>query len=171
MQNPNFQFFDEYKSFDTNFLIFYIRYIGSSSNTCFVKGTCKIFIKKKIGTERSERFDFLSVRLSQLGLYMDVLLTGVMNDKDVKNGERDARETFRRNPYEKLKTFSQNARYRLIDMFKDFDKDQSNTITKEEFARGLEVTHKFNIQPTMNAAYGMQESIFYSIMISSLRLI
>lgn len=76
---------------------------------------------------------------------MDVLLTGVMNDKDVKNGERDARETFRRNPYEKLKTFSQNARYRLIDMFKDFDKDQSNTITKEEFARGLEVTHKFNI--------------------------
>lgn len=117
-------------------LYFYIRYIGPSFKSGLVNGTCKRLIKKSIGAVNSVRY------LPQLGLYidiLDVLFTGVMNDKDIKNGEREARETFRRNPYEKLKMFSHNARYRLIDMFKDFDKDQSNTITKEEFAQGLQV--------------------------------
>ncbi|XP_053392658.1 leucine-rich repeat-containing protein 74B-like [Mercenaria mercenaria] len=70
-----------------------------------------------------------------------VIHAGVIMDKDEKKqgGEKEILETFRRNPYEKLKKYVKASGYRLIDLFKDFDKDGSDTITKEEFIRGLEL--------------------------------
>ena len=66
--------------------------------------------------------------------------SGVIMDKDdIVEAEKEALETFRRNPYEKLKKYVKSSGYRLIDLFKDFDKDGSDTITKEEFIKGLEV--------------------------------
>ncbi|WAR18833.1 CDPK1-like protein, partial [Mya arenaria] len=48
-------------------------------------------------------------------------------------------ETFRRHPFEKLRKYVQSAGYRLVDLFRDFDKDGSCTITFEEFERGLKM--------------------------------
>ncbi|KAH3848178.1 leucine-rich repeat-containing protein 74B-like [Dreissena polymorpha] len=69
---------------------------------------------------------------------LTVLHAGLVNDHEMtENGT--ILETFRRNPYEKLKKHIRSSGYRLIDLFKDFDKDGSNTITKEEFTRGLQL--------------------------------
>ncbi|KAL4238467.1 Leucine Rich repeat [Mactra antiquata] len=62
---------------------------------------------------------------------------GVLADRDAINIMHDPTETFRRNPFEKLKKYVRDAGYRLVDLFRDLDKDQSNTVTKEEFTRGL----------------------------------
>jgi Ca2+-binding EF-hand superfamily protein len=66
---------------------------------------------------------------------------GVIMDKEniAEGADKEVLETFRRNPYEKLKKYVKSAGYRLIDLFKDFDKDGSETITTEEFTKGLEV--------------------------------
>ena len=55
----------------------------------------------------------------------------------------DVQETFRRNPYEKLRNYCKSAGYRLMDLFKDFDKDGSMTISRDEFERGLNVKFVF----------------------------
>lgn len=68
---------------------------------------------------------------------LTIVHAGMVNDSEMQMYEREVQETFRRNPYEKLKKHIRASGYRLMDLFKDFDKDGSNTITKEEFTRGL----------------------------------
>ena len=53
--------------------------------------------------------------------------------------EVQARESFQRDPFGKLKTYCRQAGYRLIDLFKDLDKDGSMTISQSELVYGLKV--------------------------------
>ena len=53
--------------------------------------------------------------------------------------EVQARETFQRDPFGKLKTYCKQAGYRMIDLFKDLDKDGSMTISQSELVYGLQV--------------------------------
>lgn len=66
-----------------------------------------------------------------------VIHAGIVSDKDDGGGSGDILDTFRRNPYEKLKKYIRSSGYRLMDLFKDFDKDGSNSISRDEFERGL----------------------------------
>ncbi|WAR18831.1 LR74A-like protein [Mya arenaria] len=50
-------------------------------------------------------------------------------------------ETFRRNPYEKLKKYVKSAGYRLVDLFRDLDKDGSCTISYDELEGGLKMAN------------------------------
>ena len=53
--------------------------------------------------------------------------------------EAEARESFQRDPYGKLRKYCKEAGYRLIDLFKDLDKDGSMSVSKEELTYGLKV--------------------------------
>ncbi|OWF38686.1 leucine-rich repeat-containing protein 74B-like [Mizuhopecten yessoensis] len=44
---------------------------------------------------------------------------------------------FRRDPINRLFEYAKDTGYRLIDLFKDFDKDKSNSISKDEFIIGI----------------------------------
>lgn len=44
-----------------------------------------------------------------------------------------------RDPMTKLRNYMKENGYRLIDLFRDFDKDSNNTISREEFIIGVEV--------------------------------
>lgn len=56
--------------------------------------------------------------------------------------EIQSRESFQRDPYGKLKNYCRKAGYRLIDLFKDLDKDGSMTISETELIYGLKVFNK-----------------------------
>ena len=45
-----------------------------------------------------------------------------------------------RDPMTKLKKYMRESGYRLIDLFRDFDKDGDNCITPEEFSIGIKVS-------------------------------
>ena len=45
-----------------------------------------------------------------------------------------------RDPMTKLKKYIRESGYRLIDLFRDFDKDCNNTISREEFVTGVRVS-------------------------------
>ena len=51
----------------------------------------------------------------------------------------EARESFQRDPFGKLRTYCRKAGYRLIDLFRDLDKDSSMSISREELIYGLKV--------------------------------
>ena len=54
--------------------------------------------------------------------------------------EVQTRESFQRDPFGKLKNYCRKAGYRLIDLFKDLDKDGSMNISLDELVYGLKVT-------------------------------
>ena len=62
-----------------------------------------------------------------------------MGEDNDMAGSGTLQETFRRDPYEKLKKYIRSSGYRLMDLFRDFDKDGSNAISRDEFERGLRV--------------------------------
>lgn len=60
----------------------------------------------------------------------------------------DPMEAFRRDPMTKLKQYVQDAGLRMLDLFKQFDKDQSMTVSREEFIKGITVNgHMMHWQP------------------------
>lgn len=68
--------------------------------------------------------------------------SGVVSDKE-EGFLNETMDTFRRDPYEKLKKYIRASGYRLMDLFRDFDKDGSNTISRDEFERGIKVSTVF----------------------------
>ena len=53
--------------------------------------------------------------------------------------DSEGKESFQRDPFGKLRSYCRKAGYRLIDLFRDLDKDSSMTITKDELINGLKV--------------------------------
>ncbi|KAL5008063.1 hypothetical protein ScPMuIL_013644 [Solemya velum] len=49
----------------------------------------------------------------------------------------DPLDAFKRDPMSKLKQYVAEAGYRLIDLFKDMDKDGSMSVSKDEFVKGI----------------------------------
>ena len=45
-----------------------------------------------------------------------------------------------RDPMTKLRKYIKESGYRLIDLFRDFDKDGNNTISRDEFIIGVQVS-------------------------------
>ena len=77
-------------------------------------------------------------------LYIYLCVAGVLMDtEDSVMTEKEVLDTFRRNPYRKIANYAKAAGYRLLDLFKDFDKDGSMTITKDEFENGIKVSRGF----------------------------
>ena len=50
-----------------------------------------------------------------------------------------------RDPMTKLKKYIKESGYRLIDLFRDFDKDGNNTISRDEFIAGVQVISLLNL--------------------------
>ncbi|GFR97330.1 leucine-rich repeat-containing protein [Elysia marginata] len=65
---------------------------------------------------------------------------GVSEDYKTQITELDPMEAFKRDPMTKLKEWLANAGYRLIDLMRTFDKDQSMTISIREFREGIAST-------------------------------
>lgn len=53
--------------------------------------------------------------------------------------EYDPKKALERDPMMKLKAFMAKSKFRMIDLFKEFDKDGSMSVTKDEFFKGLKV--------------------------------
>uniref|UniRef100_A0A2C9K8P8 EF-hand domain-containing protein n=1 Tax=Biomphalaria glabrata TaxID=6526 RepID=A0A2C9K8P8_BIOGL len=68
---------------------------------------------------------------------LEVIHGGILDDYRMEITEMDPMEIFRRDPFTKLKEWVAKAGYRLIDLLRHFDKDQSMTISTEEFRRGI----------------------------------
>nr|KAI8735300.1 leucine-rich repeat-containing protein 74A-like [Biomphalaria glabrata] len=71
---------------------------------------------------------------------LEVIHGGILDDYRMEITEMDPMEIFRRDPFTKLKEWVAKAGYRLIDLLRHFDKDQSMTISTEEFRRGIAST-------------------------------
>ncbi|XP_012945985.1 troponin C, skeletal muscle [Aplysia californica] len=71
---------------------------------------------------------------------LKVLHGGVLDEVKKEVVEIDPMEAFLRDPFTKLKEWVARAGYRLIDLLRHFDKDQSMTISIEEFREGIEAT-------------------------------
>ena len=54
----------------------------------------------------------------------------------------DPLHDFRKNPVGMLRDIAKEAGYRMIDLFKDFDKDGNSYISKDEFVMGIKVIFK-----------------------------
>ncbi|RUS85270.1 hypothetical protein EGW08_006971 [Elysia chlorotica] len=65
---------------------------------------------------------------------------GVNEDYKAQIAELDPMEAFRRDPMTKLKEWLSYAGYRLIDLMRTFDKDQSMSISIREFREGIAST-------------------------------
>ena len=48
-------------------------------------------------------------------------------------------------PFTKLKEWVERVGYRLVDVLRHFDRDQSLTISREEFKQGIEVSHTLHL--------------------------
>ncbi|KAK7103915.1 leucine-rich repeat-containing protein 74A-like isoform X2 [Littorina saxatilis] len=62
---------------------------------------------------------------------------GVLPDTKAREICMDPVEVFKRDPMTKLKEWVEQAGYRLIDLLRHFDKDQSMSISREEFVNGI----------------------------------
>ncbi|GFN83836.1 leucine-rich repeat-containing protein [Plakobranchus ocellatus] len=65
---------------------------------------------------------------------------GVNEDYRAQINDIDPMEAFKRDPMTKLKEWLSNAGYRLIDLLRHFDKDQSMSISIREFREGIAST-------------------------------
>ncbi|CAL1542617.1 unnamed protein product [Lymnaea stagnalis] len=75
---------------------------------------------------------------------LEVYHGGVLEDYKVEalvKVEVDPMEAFTRDPFTKLKEWVEKAGYRLIDLLRHFDKDQSMTISPEELRHGIAATN------------------------------
>ena len=71
-----------------------------------------------------------------------IIYGGILSDAPrVKKGgdDEDAEERLMKDPMHKLKKYVEDAGYRMIDLLKSFDKDQSFTISFEELKEGVNV--------------------------------
>lgn len=55
--------------------------------------------------------------------------------------EQDLGLEFENDPMTKLKRFAVEQRLRLVDVLRQFDRDHSNTLSKDEFIKGILVRH------------------------------
>ncbi|KAH9496164.1 hypothetical protein Btru_012183 [Bulinus truncatus] len=71
---------------------------------------------------------------------LDVIHGGIIDDYRMELRDMDPMEIFRRDPFNKLKEWIAKAGYRLVDLLRHFDKDQTMTISTEEFRNGIFTT-------------------------------
>ena len=76
------------------------------------------------------------VRDIRHGRDFDVRIGYVTSSQDLV-GTREVLDD--RNPLEILMEFMAHQNLRLVDLFKSLDKDQSNSLTRDEFVGGLKV--------------------------------
>ena len=71
---------------------------------------------------------------------IQIIYGGVMQEIPTLTEEYvDPLEAFKKDPFTKFKQWVENAGYRLIDVLRHFDKDNSLTISRQEFTTGIEV--------------------------------
>ena len=90
-----------------------------------------------------EEFDKLQKEICECRELV-VVHSGVLVQKEVKleaPPPLDHEALFWSDPMTKLKKFAEKAGLRLVDLFKQFDRDNSWTITREEFILGVRVRH------------------------------
>ncbi|XP_060085740.1 leucine-rich repeat-containing protein 74B-like [Ylistrum balloti] len=69
---------------------------------------------------------------------MTITHGGIVGEKyEMDYLTHDPLAEFRRNPVNRLFEYARDTGYRLIDLFKDFDKDKNNSISRDEFILGL----------------------------------
>ncbi|XP_033736023.1 leucine-rich repeat-containing protein 74B-like [Pecten maximus] len=69
---------------------------------------------------------------------MTITHGGIVGEKyEMDYLTHDPLAEFRRDPVNRLFEYAKDTGYRLIDLFKDFDKDKNNSISKDEFILGL----------------------------------
>lgn len=91
-------------------------------------------------------------------LFIYLFYPGVVSDKE-EGFLNETMDTFRRDPYEKLKKYIRASGYRLMDLFRDFDKDGSNTISRDEFERGIKVSTAFVMNVYLKLFWGIPTQI------------
>lgn len=91
-------------------------------------------------------------------LFIYLFYPGVVSDKE-EGFLNETMDTFRRDPYEKLKKYIRASGYRLMDLFRDFDKDGSNTISRDEFERGIKVSTVFVMNVYLKLFWGIPTQI------------
>ncbi|XP_069117920.1 leucine-rich repeat-containing protein 74B-like [Argopecten irradians] len=69
---------------------------------------------------------------------INIIHGGIVGEKyDMDYLTHDPLAEFRRDPINRLFEYAKDTGYRLIDLFKDFDKDKNNSISRDEFILGL----------------------------------
>ncbi len=89
----------------------------------------------------SLEFDNIQKKIEEVRS-IQVIHAGVLPDKEIKLPppvKVDHEELFWNDPMTKLKRFAEAQGFRLIDVFKQFDKDNSWSVSHEEFIQGVKV--------------------------------
>ena len=89
----------------------------------------------------SEEFDNIQTKVTE-SRNIQVIHAGVLLKRDipvVKQEKLDQEALFWNDPMTKLKRHAEQMGYRMIDIFKQFDKDNSWEITRAEFVEGVKV--------------------------------
>ena len=90
-----------------------------------------------------EEFDEIQEKMAEGGVHIQVVHAGIISDKEIKlplPTKIDPEALFWSDPMTKLKRFAADTGFRLIDVFKQFDKDNSWTVDREEFIMGVKVS-------------------------------